>query len=88
MDGNSRRGHGSQDRTDRTGMDEFLGDARAICVVEWAERARPLMPPEHLWVKLNFADHADQTRRTLCFRAQGERHTALLREFRRVAFGA
>jgi len=25
MDGNSRRGHGSQDRTDRTGMDEFLG---------------------------------------------------------------
>jgi tRNA threonylcarbamoyladenosine biosynthesis protein TsaE len=70
------------------GMDEFLGDACAICVIEWAERARPLMPPEHLWVKLNFADHADQTRRMLCFRAQGERHTALLQEFRRVAFGA
>ena len=27
------------------GLDEFLGDARAVCVIEWAERAQPLMPP-------------------------------------------
>lgn len=67
------------------GVDEFLGDARAICIVEWAERARPLMPPEHLWVRLDFAG---QTRRALYFTAQGERHTALLHEFRRTAFGA
>jgi len=70
------------------GMDEFLGDARAVCVIEWAERARPLMPSEHLWIRLRFADHAGQTRRALNFRAEGKRHTALLREFRRVAFGA
>ncbi|MBU0704451.1 MAG: tRNA (adenosine(37)-N6)-threonylcarbamoyltransferase complex ATPase subunit type 1 TsaE [Chloroflexi bacterium] len=67
------------------GMDEFLGDARAICIVEWAERVRFLMPPEHLWIRLDFAD---QTRRALYFTAQGERHTALLHEFRRTAFGA
>lgn len=67
------------------GVDDFLGDARAVCVVEWAERARSLMPPEHLWVRLKFADW---TRRALRFVAQGERHTALLRDFRRVAFGA
>ena len=67
------------------GVDEILGDARAVCVVEWAERARSLMPPEHLWVELKFADW---TRRALRFAAQGERHTALLQDFRRVAFGA
>lgn len=67
------------------GVDEILGDARAVCVVEWAERARSLMPPEHLWVELEFADW---TRRALRFAAQGERHTALLQDFRRVAFGA
>ena len=70
------------------GMDEFLGDERAVCVIEWAERARPLMPSERLWVRLDFAGRADQTRRALYFRAQGERHTALLQEFRRAAFGA
>ena len=67
------------------GLDEFLGDEHAVCVIEWAERARSLMPPDHLWVKLKFADW---TRRSLCFVAQGERHTALLQEFRREAFGA
>ncbi|RLD00063.1 MAG: tRNA (adenosine(37)-N6)-threonylcarbamoyltransferase complex ATPase subunit type 1 TsaE [Chloroflexi bacterium] len=67
------------------GVDEFLGDARAICVVEWAERARALMPPEYLWIEL---DLVNQTRRAMCFTARGERHTALLREFRRAAFGA
>jgi tRNA threonylcarbamoyladenosine biosynthesis protein TsaE len=70
------------------GMDEFLGEAHAVCVIEWAERARRLMPSERLWVKLDFAGHADQTRRVLHFRAQGERHIALLQEFRRAAFGA
>lgn len=67
------------------GVDEFLGDVHAICVIEWAGRVRPLTPPEHLWIRLSFAN---QTRRTLHFTAQGERHTALLREFRQVAFGA
>jgi tRNA threonylcarbamoyladenosine biosynthesis protein TsaE len=67
------------------GMDEFVGDERAVCVIEWAERARTAMPPERLWVRLEFSDW---TRRALCFEAQGERHTALLREFRRGAFGA
>ena len=69
------------------GIDEFLGDAHAIFVIEWAERARSLMPPEHLWIRLDFANHVDQTRRSLHFTAQGERHTALLQQFRRAAFG-
>jgi len=67
------------------GMDDFLGDGHAICVIEWAERVRSLVSSEHLWVKLEFID---ETRRSLRFAAQGKRHTKLLREFRRVAFGA
>jgi tRNA A37 threonylcarbamoyladenosine biosynthesis protein TsaE len=69
------------------GVDEFLGDERAVCIIEWAERARELIPAEHLWVRLVFPSPADQMCRTLYFSAQGERHTALLREFRRAAFG-
>ena len=70
------------------GMDEFLGDEYAVCIVEWADRARSLMPPGHLWVRLDFAEHVDQTRRLVHFVAQEERHVALLQKFRRVAFGA
>jgi tRNA threonylcarbamoyladenosine biosynthesis protein TsaE len=67
------------------GIEEFLGDARAVCVIEWAERARALMPPEHLWIRLEMAGTAH---RALYFTAQGERHAALLQAFRRAAFGA
>jgi tRNA threonylcarbamoyladenosine biosynthesis protein TsaE len=70
------------------GMDEFLGDAHAVSIIEWAERALSLLPPEHLWIKLSYFDRADQTRRALHFSAQGERHTKLLQEFRQAAFGA
>ncbi len=67
------------------GLEEFVGDKHAVCVIEWAERAQPLVPPEHLWIRLEFAG---QTRRALYFMAQGKHHTALLQEFRRSAFGA
>jgi tRNA threonylcarbamoyladenosine biosynthesis protein TsaE len=67
------------------GIQEFLGDARAVSIVEWAERARALPPPEHLWIRLEMGG---TTQRALYFTAQGERHTALLQEFRRDAFGA
>ncbi len=70
------------------GVDEYLGDEYSVFVIEWAERARSLIPHERLWIKLDFPERADQMRRSLHFSAQGDRHMALLREFRRVAFGA
>lgn len=70
------------------GIEEFLGDERAVCIVEWAERAYDLMPSEHLWIKLGFTDYVNQFQRTLHFAAAGERHNALLQEYRRIAFGA
>ncbi len=82
------------------GVDEFIGDAGAVCVIEWAERARSLVPREHLWVRLDFAAQpppnrprsasarTGQTRRLLYFTAQEDRHRTLLADFRRAAFGA
>jgi tRNA threonylcarbamoyladenosine biosynthesis protein TsaE len=67
------------------GIEELLGDEQAICIIEWAERARRLIPEERLWIELAFAN---LTHRTLCFAAQGKRHKALLQEFRHTAFGA
>ncbi len=70
------------------GLDELLGNTHAVCVVEWAERARSLVPTEHLWIRLDFCNHASPTRRALHFTARGKRHVRLLQEFRRRAFGA
>jgi tRNA threonylcarbamoyladenosine biosynthesis protein TsaE len=67
------------------GLDEFLGDTHAVCVVEWADQARSLMPPARLWIRLKFTG---PTRRALHFVAQEKRHKTLLRKFRRAAFGA
>jgi len=67
------------------GIDEILGDEHAVCIIEWADRARSLIQHAHLWVRLEFADW---TRRLLHFTAQEERHLTLLQEFRRAAFGA
>jgi tRNA threonylcarbamoyladenosine biosynthesis protein TsaE len=67
------------------GLDEFLGDKQALCLIEWAERIRSLIPKEHLWVRLEIAD---PMRRALYLSAQGKHHMALLQEFRQSAFGA
>lgn len=69
------------------GIEELLGSEYAVCVIEWAERAEPLIPKEHLWITLEFPDHTDQTRRSLRLAAYGERHRNLLQDFRQAAFG-
>lgn len=74
----------SVDEAFSLGLDEVLGDRNAVCVIEWAERAQSLMPPDHLWIWL---ESKDMTRRGLYFKAHGTRHTGLLRDFRQAAFG-
>jgi tRNA A37 threonylcarbamoyladenosine biosynthesis protein TsaE len=65
-----------------------MGSEDGVTVIEWPGRAESLIPPDHLWIKLDFVERADLTRRHLWFSAHGERHQALLREFRHLAFGA
>lgn len=66
-----------------TGLEDiFFGDG--ICVIEWAERAREILPDDRLWVTLRYVD---ETKRELHFEARGARFEALLQRFRQEAFG-
>jgi tRNA threonylcarbamoyladenosine biosynthesis protein TsaE len=66
------------------GLEELLGDPKSVCVVEWAERATEIFPEEVLWVSLRWMD---DYRRSLTFRASGERHRALLEKLRKEIVG-
>jgi tRNA threonylcarbamoyladenosine biosynthesis protein TsaE len=55
---------------------EELFDRPAVMVVEWAERAGALLPPEHLWVSLAFGVEADE--REITFAARGRRYEEIL----------
>lgn len=57
------------------GLDALMDDD-GVCVVEWAERIEPLLPPDHL--RITLTSLADQQRRRLAFHARGLRHQALL----------
>ena len=47
------------------GLEEYFGDPRAICLVEWPEIARELLPKNRM--EIRFAHRKDA--RSLCFRA-------------------
>ncbi len=53
-------------------------------LIEWPERVGSLLPPHGLWVRLRWVD---ESRRALQLDGHGARSEALLREFRKAAFG-
>jgi tRNA threonylcarbamoyladenosine biosynthesis protein TsaE len=56
------------------GLEDYMyGDG--VTVIEWAERARDIMPVERLWVTLSFLDYA---KRSLLFEATGDRYLKML----------
>jgi len=65
------------------GIEEYLY-GNGVCVIEWADRAKEIIPPERLWITFRFVD---TTHRNLLMQAQGKRYTELLRLFKRAAFG-
>jgi tRNA threonylcarbamoyladenosine biosynthesis protein TsaE len=69
---------GRLEEIDDLGLDDYLyGDG--VCVVEWADKGRPLLPPEHLWIEISFLD---DTRRRLRFRPSGARYRELVAKLR------
>ena len=65
------------------GLEEyFYGEG--VCVVEWADRAREVLPAEYLWIELRYIV---ETKRGLLMKAVGKRYEELLQEFKRSAFG-
>jgi len=61
-----------------------LFDGRAVCVMEWPERAGDLIPDACLRIQLALVD---DTHRHMTFGASGVRHLRLLGDFKRAAFG-
>ncbi len=75
----------------RIGANDFPGfdaaecfDGPGVAVVEWPERAKELIPADHLWIVFR---HVGEMKRGLLMRAHGDRYRELLRAFRRAAFG-
>lgn len=55
---------------------EELFERPAVSVIEWAERAVPVLPPEHLWITIAFGPGPDD--RAITFIARGSRYEAIL----------
>jgi tRNA threonylcarbamoyladenosine biosynthesis protein TsaE len=65
------------------GLEDILDGAGTV-MIEWPERIRPLLPPDHLWIALTYLS---DTRRTLRLQGDGERAAELLKQFKKSAFG-
>lgn len=65
------------------GLEDIFAAEEAL-MMEWPERVRPLLPPNHLWITLT---HEGETRRKLHLVAHGERPLQLLQAFKQSAFG-
>ena len=66
------------------GLDDLLGAPGAVTVIEWAERIAPWLPPDRLWVEMEFLD---ATKRLIRLRGEGARPQALVQDFRRAVAG-
>lgn len=66
------------------GLDDYLDDRSAITMIEWPEQAEALLPGERLWITIRLIQG---NKRLLLFSAHGARYEALLRRFRKRAFG-
>ena len=64
------------------GLDEQLF-GEGVCVIEWAERAASVLPPEALWVELDYAPGEEQ--RTLTFPNAPARYAPLLQSLAAAA---
>lgn len=61
------------------GIDDYL-NAGGVCAIEWAERARGLLPEDSLVLSIDYIQSREQSRQ-LVFEAAGQRHIELLRAF-------
>lgn len=65
-------------------LDLDLMLAAGPMVIEWADRVRPALPDDYLWVTLHWVD---DEQRDLLISAHGRRYQELLVDFRRQVFG-
>lgn len=65
------------------GMEEYFYE-QGVTVVEWAERAADILPPDHLLIRLTIVS---DYKRGVYMIPHGAHYVDLLREFKRRAFG-
>jgi len=53
-------------------------------VIEWAERIKPALPGEHLWIRLTYTALEN---RTMLFVSQGRRYETMVGSLRRKIYG-
>jgi len=64
----------------QAGIDAFFY-ADGICVIEWAEKARGILPAECLYIMLK---HEGEEQRSISIQAKGQRYCQLLRRLRKA----
>ena len=62
------------------GMDGYFRDG-GICVIEWAEKARDILPPECLYITLR---HVSEEERDILLQAKGQVYRQLLRRLKKM----
>lgn len=65
------------------GLEDYLF-GEGVCVIEWAERVKEMLPSGCLWITFF---HLDETKRRITMRADGRHYEKLLKEFQSLAFG-
>jgi tRNA threonylcarbamoyladenosine biosynthesis protein TsaE len=65
--------------------DYFYGDG--VCVIEWAEKAQQLVPPDNLLLSMKYVA-ASPRQRSIRLKPQGERYNQLLKELKGQGFSA
>ncbi|MBC7327699.1 tRNA (adenosine(37)-N6)-threonylcarbamoyltransferase complex ATPase subunit type 1 TsaE [bacterium] len=63
------------------GLEDYLYD-EGVCAIEWAEKAKPLIFSDHLWVNISYQGN---DKRLLTFQSRGNRYDKLLEELREFA---
>lgn len=61
--------------------DYFFGSG--VCVVEWADKAKLLWPPDHLSIRIKMLS---ETKRGLLFTARGARYCTILEQFQKNTY--
>jgi len=64
------------------GLDDYLYGS-GICLIEWADRVKELLPPDHLTIELYYLE---ETKRRVVLRPQGQRFINVLETFKEAAF--
>lgn len=65
------------------GLEDYL-DSDGVCVIEWAEKIREVLPAERLWITFRYLG---ESKRGIVMQAQGARYESLLRAFKSSTFG-